>query len=70
MTEVCHAVGYTSLGYFSRRFTEVTGETPSGYAKRYAVTGAPRIPGCYVFMAGVLEQGCATQEKQASDEAP
>jgi AraC-like DNA-binding protein/nuclear transport factor 2 (NTF2) superfamily protein len=31
VTEVCMAVGCTSLGSFSTRFTEVVGETPSAY---------------------------------------
>src|SRR5689334_249123 len=31
VTEVCHAVGFTSLGSFSSRFREITGETPSAF---------------------------------------
>jgi len=31
VTEVCFAVGCTSLGSFSARFTELVGETPSAY---------------------------------------
>jgi transcriptional regulator GlxA family with amidase domain len=31
VTEVCFAVGCTSLGSFSARFTELVGETPSRY---------------------------------------
>jgi transcriptional regulator GlxA family with amidase domain len=31
VTEVCFAVGWTSLGSFSARFTELVGETPSTY---------------------------------------
>lgn len=34
VTEVCFAVGCTSLGSFSARFTEVVGETPSEYRAR------------------------------------
>jgi AraC-like DNA-binding protein len=56
VTEVCYAVGYSSLGSFSARFTEITGETPSAFQARYAAAGAPRIPGCYVFMAGLVER--------------
>ena len=63
VTEVCHAVGYTSLGSFSSKFREIVGETPSEYQRRYAADGNPRIPGCYVFMAGLVER-TATQEKQ------
>lgn len=64
VTEVCHAVGYSSLGSFSSKFREVVGESPSEFQRRYAATGNPRIPGCYVFMAGLVERGSATQEKQ------
>jgi AraC-like DNA-binding protein len=34
VTDVCFAVGCTSLGSFSARFTEVVGETPSLYRAR------------------------------------
>ena len=34
VTEVCVAVGCTSLGSFSSRFTELVGETPSAYRAR------------------------------------
>ena len=56
VTEVCHAVGYSSLGSFSSRFREIVGESPSDFQRRYAAAGNPRIPGCYVFMAGLVER--------------
>src|SRR3569623_277224 len=64
VTEVCHAVGFSSLGSFSSRFRAIVGETPSAFQERYARTGAPRIPGCYVFMWGLAErwEPSATQE--------
>jgi transcriptional regulator GlxA family with amidase domain len=34
VTDVCFAVGCTSLGSFSARFTEIVGETPSMYRAR------------------------------------
>ena len=34
VTDTCVAVGCTSLGSFSSRFTEITGETPSQYRAR------------------------------------
>jgi transcriptional regulator GlxA family with amidase domain len=34
VTEVCMAVGCTSLGSFSARFTELVGETPTAYRAR------------------------------------
>ena len=56
VTEVCHAVGFTSLGSFSSRFRELVGETPQEFQRRWAATGAPRIPGCFVFMWGLAER--------------
>ena len=50
VTEVCGLVGYSSLGTFSRRFTELVGISPSEYQRTQA--GA-RIPGCFVFMLGL-----------------
>lgn len=55
VTEVCFAVGYSSLGSFSSRFKDLVGETPREFQRRYA-TGAPRIPGCFVFMWGLAER--------------
>ena len=34
VTEVCFAVGCTSLGSFSSRFTELVGESPTAYRSR------------------------------------
>ena len=45
VTEVCLAVGCTSLGSFSSRFTELVGETPSAYRARSHEPGAA-IPPC------------------------
>ena len=44
VTEVCSAVGFTSLGSFSARFREIVGMTPSAY--RATVADAPRVPSC------------------------
>ena len=46
VTDVCMAVGCTSLGSFSARFTELVGETPSAYRARNHAALAP-IPGCW-----------------------
>jgi transcriptional regulator GlxA family with amidase domain len=45
VTEVCFAVGCTSLGSFSTRFTELVGESPSAYRARNHDEGAA-IPPC------------------------
>ncbi|WP_306212100.1 helix-turn-helix transcriptional regulator [Actinoplanes sp. RD1] len=44
VTEVCFAVGCTSLGSFSSRFTELVGESPSAYRARSHDDAA--IPPC------------------------
>jgi AraC-like DNA-binding protein len=45
VTEVCMTVGFSSLGSFSARFTEVVGQTPTAYraADHSALAG---VPGC------------------------
>ena len=49
VTEVCMAVGCTSLGSFSSRFTEIVGETPSSYrARRHDNSAA--IPSCLTML--------------------
>jgi AraC-like DNA-binding protein len=45
VTEVCMAVGCTSLGSFSSRFTELVGETPSAYRAR-SHDAAALVPAC------------------------
>jgi transcriptional regulator GlxA family with amidase domain len=43
VTEVCFAVGCSSLGTFSTRFTELVGVPPSAYRRQaaYAIDGMP-----------------------------
>ncbi|UQX01431.1 helix-turn-helix transcriptional regulator [Streptomyces sp. RerS4] len=45
VTDVCFAVGCTSLGSFSSRFTELVGESPSAYRARPHEEGAD-VPAC------------------------
>jgi AraC-like DNA-binding protein len=45
VTEVCMAVGCSSLGSFSARFTELVGETPTAYRARDH-NGLASVPGC------------------------
>src|SRR3954447_22351120 len=45
VTDVCVAVGCTSLGSFSTRFTELVGESPSSYRSRDHSSTA-QVPGC------------------------
>ena len=58
VTDVCMAVGFSSLGSFSALFRHRVGETPSGYRRRaramVQVPGSvPRalVPGCLSLMA-------------------
>ncbi|KIA62703.1 toxin-antitoxin system, toxin component [Nocardia vulneris] len=55
VTEVCMLVGYSSLGSFSSKFRKLVGVTPSEYQAKFA-DGAPRIPGCFVFMHGLSDR--------------
>jgi AraC-like DNA-binding protein len=51
VTEVCHLVGFTSLGTFSTRFAEITGMSPTRYRAEAARRGGPApIPGCFAMM--------------------
>lgn len=45
VTDVCFAVGFNSLGTFSRTFSALVGESPSSYRRRSAVI---HVPGCVV----------------------
>jgi AraC-like DNA-binding protein len=56
VTEVCHLVGYTSLGSFSSKFRQLVGVSPGQYQARFARSGAPHIPGCFVLMHGLSDR--------------
>ena len=45
VTDVCVAVGFSSLGSFSARFTELVGESPTVYRARDH-DGLASVPGC------------------------
>jgi AraC-like DNA-binding protein len=45
VTEVCFAVGCSSLGTFSTRFTELVGTPPSTY-RLHAARGTAGMPSC------------------------
>ena len=51
VTEICYLVGFTSLGSFSSRFSELVGLSPSAYRREAASRGGPApIPGCFALM--------------------
>ena len=65
VTDVCFAVGCTSLGSFSSRFTELVGESPSAYRARGHAPAAV-IPPC---LAMVLTKPIRNQEAAAPHRA-
>jgi AraC-like DNA-binding protein len=69
VSEVCFAVGFASIGSFSARFKQLVGETPTGYRDRWARTGAPHIPGCYLFMRGVVDLRTTSNVSGLAEEA-
>ncbi len=50
VTDACFAVGCTSLGTFSTRFTELVGEPPSAYRGRNHAPAAV-IPSCVIMVS-------------------
>jgi transcriptional regulator GlxA family with amidase domain len=66
VTEVCFAVGCTSLGSFSARFTELVGETPSAYRAR-SHDELRVLPGCVTMVTTRPRRGRAmTTSAEAS----
>jgi AraC-like DNA-binding protein len=67
VTEVCLAVGFTSLGSFSTQFRRFVGESPSGYRARARRAGEERLPSCLVRMwtrpTGPVPAGRSVLEK-------
>ncbi|GEM_PF-221709 len=63
ITDVCMAVGFSSLGSFSALFSRRVGMPPSEFQRRHRGVSAPEpqlpaslIPGCLSLMAGVSEE--------------
>jgi AraC-like DNA-binding protein len=69
VTEVCMMVGFSSLGSFSSRFAQLVGESPTAYRDRWAARGGPHIPGCYLFMCGVLDPAGTSRPPARPDRA-
>lgn len=63
VTEVCFAVGCSSLGTFSTRFTELTGVPPSTYRRQEADATAG-IPSC---VAKQVTRPIRNREAQVAD---
>jgi len=63
ITDVCMAVGFSSLGSFSALFSRRAGMSPSEFQRRYRPTSlserqlpATLMPGCLSLMAGISEK--------------
>jgi transcriptional regulator GlxA family with amidase domain len=65
VTEVCFAVGCSSLGSFSSRFTEIVGETPSAYRAR-SHDELPALPGCLNMVLTRPRQRPRREDSEAS----
>ncbi len=50
VTDVCFAVGFSSLGSFSTQFRRFVGDSPSAYKQRDGHDELAKIPSCYVRM--------------------
>jgi AraC-like DNA-binding protein len=50
VTEIRLLVGFSSLGSFSSRFTDLVGLSPSAYQRHHgSLGGPPPIPGCFLM---------------------
>lgn len=50
VTEVCMLVGFTSVGSFSSRFSELVGMSPRAFQRASVARGGPPpIPGCFLM---------------------
>jgi len=68
VTEICHLVGFSSLGTFSTRFKAWTGLTPSEYRAKNVGRGAALIPGCYAMLwAGGFRSGPGQGQRNSGE---
>jgi AraC-like DNA-binding protein len=73
VTEICYLVGFTSLGSFSTRFSELVGLSPTAYRQEAARRGGPApIPGCFALMwrTGLPAPHAAAPAPHAAAPAP
>ena len=69
VTDVCLAVGFTSLGSFSTQFRRFVGESPAAYRRRAGHDDLAVIPGCMVRRC-TRPAGRADLEKRAESGRP
>jgi AraC-like DNA-binding protein len=67
VTEVCFLVGYSSLGTFSARFSELVGMSPTEYQRSEEARSSDHIPGCYVFMLGPFSNSAIREKRPSGD---
>ena len=65
VTDICFAVGCSSLGTFSTRFTELVGLSPSAYRRAAATSDAEGIPPCVA-----MQVTRPVRNREASSRAP
>ncbi|MFC5994158.1 helix-turn-helix transcriptional regulator [Pseudonocardia hispaniensis] len=76
VTEICHLVGFASLGSFSSTFSDLVGCAPTEYRRRtLARGGPPPIPGCFLMAwsrpgVGGVPAGSAIGEKPGAADGP
>ena len=64
VTEVCFLVGFSSLGSFSSRFSELVGLSPRAFQAAAARGGPPPIPGCFLMEWSRPRAGIAEAPKE------
>jgi AraC-like DNA-binding protein len=71
VTDVCMAVGFSSLGSFSALFSRRVGISPSSFQQRYrSLAGNPRtlppclIPGCFSLMGRVSPKSAISEKRR------
>ena len=74
ITEVCMAVGFSSLGSFSALFSRRVGMSPSEFQRRYRPASRPErqlpaslVPGCLSLMSGISETEQFPRSRPADD---
>ncbi|MFT2019298.1 helix-turn-helix transcriptional regulator [Streptomyces sp. 796.1] len=68
VTDACLAVGATSLGSFSSRFTEIVGETPSAYRSREH-RAVVAMPACVAKVTTRPLRGASSRIREAGHAA-
>jgi AraC-like DNA-binding protein len=65
VSDACFAVGCTSLGSFSSRFTELVGETPSAYRARDH-DATKTVPSCAAMVLGRPRRAAIEQNRRST----